>query len=1778
VYGPPHELEFQENNTIPDGAIRTTHDARRIDWYIEEFLTLSIQEKELFNDRSAVLKRMMGSSEDRDSFKQHERSIQDALDGVLKTVSVPQKKGIPRRTFLGALLLAAGHLSGVPAVASAAEQCVRGVVNISLRYIDPGVLDGMTEEEGAAYIRRLYSDVENGRVMRSIAEGFLRRVFEKKDIPWMKGEAIKVLIRLGMVRESEWAGLMRNTRDLYLLEEIATGIAETGSVKGVDFLLDAAKKETDVKRKDRIIGGLGETRSYRAAEYIIGQLEEDKEMDGPRRIRMLSALGGTKTETALNYITGEFERPGKHRSETLDILRDMGSNEAFVYLKKRLKIETDEKVKREINRILLLAAGHHPFRFPDYIWREFKARLLDREGGEGELAYDIVKMNGLAWTNVKGELCWIDEILDIEESKTVWTAAMDAINMANGYDDTKEIRHISRVKEVIAYHENIHALFRDAKYKKLIKRFREKLEKEIGKLDETHPFITAFKKTYGKPHSLELLPADSRFTIHDSRIDWYLEEFLTLSIQERDLFDDRSAVLTRMIKAADEQEGGILRRHGKSILSVLDKVLNTGQARRFVRSVEEDAVSGKTSFLERTNNRLEHFFGEMTFKKAVYIFLTLFMITVTILSVPYYPFFKFSYDVARSENRQVFYFNGSDIEIIDMSGKGTQNIAKMKYNLGLLPRNHMNGIRKIAIMSREQIKNLSFALDNPSGFYLNKSYFSVFNFPVFKFLRAVDFTVRTDAAGISLYKDGVGGISTFHEVGHHVYGDILTEEQRKEWGSLNEKSRGRPDFVSDHAYDKNAEEDFCEMYEAFCTNSLELIMGSEGALAEKVLFTARLFKEDQPDGSFLMHYFMPVVMEEKDRVQIHLYRFTHRSGKGVDLGLDSLRKSFFDMISFDAKFYGNLLNRLFHDEEKMDLPGLRFMLNGCVTNPEIVETKGPVKDINKRPVEYIDKCVFVSEVYEEVKQFEKDLGSLDSFLMSYPGIEFTAAPRAIAVYHIPTVIKDIKEALSSAGYDGKRKIKISLGIVTEDVLQVSIGETAISPGPVPGTAGFRKALEEAIIEGTVPAGQNGARHPFRFPDYIWREFKARLLDREGGEGELAYDIVKMYGLAWTNVKGKLCWIDEILDAEESKIVWTAAMDAINMANGYEDAKKIKDISSVKEVIAYHENIHALFQDAKYKKLIKRFRKKLEKEIGKLDENHPFITAFRKTYGKPHSLELLPADSRFTIHDSRIDWYLEEFLTLLIQERDLFGGGDAVLDRMIRSAGEGERDVLKLQEESIMDTVQGILRTGAAREFLNSLGSGIMEEVPATREDVSVLGRLFRKITGSIPPRYRTGSKILLAGGIVYLVLLVLSYMEFTWIVNHTKNRQTVHINGHPVEIIDISDEVTENITNVKYDLSLLPRAHITGPKKLVVASMEQMTRLRPVRSFITGDAHEISGQYSLKFLRLASGVDCVIQDDLTKAKLYLFKIGNNPTVHEIGRDVYRDVLTEEQRLLWRSLNEKSALRRDFVSYDAYNADAEGDFRETYEAFCINSWHLILKSGEVLSEKALFVARLFIEDTGGKNPVMHYFMPVVVKSELGKDYAQYRVHRLSQELEPGAKIDTETLKNNLLDLLSYDPESSEQFLKRFFLGEQAMSLDRIRSEMDECGTNPEIAGVNGPVTDLNRRAIKYHEKYAVAGSAPESFERFEKDLDSLDSFMMSYPGVEFTAAPRAINEYHIPTIIEDIREALKRSGYDGKGKLRMSLGITEGELKVSIGEIVISPELYPGTAEFRKALK
>src|SRR6185295_13513405 len=93
---------------------------------------------------------------------------------------------------------------------------------------------------------------------------------------------------------------------------------------------------------------------------------------------------------------------------------------------------------------------------------------------------------------------------------------------------------------------------------------------------------------------------------------------------------------------------------------------------------------------------------------------------------------------------------------------------------------------------------------------------------------------------------------------------------------------------------------------------------------------------------------------------------------------------------------------------------------------------------------------------------------------------------------------------------------------------------------------------------------------------------------------------------------------------------------------------LPDSRPIENAIRFHERLHHRLRMSQAATIIPTYRRYLEQEVfdAPLTLDHPFIRAFIKVYGKPHGEEM-QSDT------AQVDWVIEEFLVLTIQEAELF---------------------------------------------------------------------------------------------------------------------------------------------------------------------------------------------------------------------------------------------------------------------------------------------------------------------------------------------------------------------------------------------------------------------------------------------------------------------------------------------------------------------------------------------
>ncbi|MBU1006273.1 MAG: hypothetical protein KKH08_01605 [Candidatus Omnitrophica bacterium] len=132
-------------------------------------------------------------------------------------------------------------------------------------------LYSLAKKEGSAYIQGVYYAVKLDKVDRAQAEKFLRRIFNDEPLLWMREEAVKALIELDMITESELEVLIEDIPDESVLVAIASAFEKKDSSKAVKFLIKWFEKERIESVRAAIITVLGEIgkKEASAEEYLI---------------------------------------------------------------------------------------------------------------------------------------------------------------------------------------------------------------------------------------------------------------------------------------------------------------------------------------------------------------------------------------------------------------------------------------------------------------------------------------------------------------------------------------------------------------------------------------------------------------------------------------------------------------------------------------------------------------------------------------------------------------------------------------------------------------------------------------------------------------------------------------------------------------------------------------------------------------------------------------------------------------------------------------------------------------------------------------------------------------------------------------------------------------------------------------------------------------------------------------------------------------------------------------------------------------------------------------------------------------------------------------------------------------------------------------------------------------------------------------------------------------------------------------------------------------------
>ena len=191
----------------------------------------------------------------------------------------------------------------------------------------------------------------------------------------------------------------------------------------------------------------------------------------------------------------------------------------------------------------------------------------------------------------------------------------------------------------------------------------------------------------------------------------------------------------------------------------------------------------------------------------------------------------------------------------------------------------------------------------------------------------------------------------------------------------------------------------------------------------------------------------------------------------------------------------------------------------------------------------------------------------------------------------------------------------------------------------------------------APPDNGLANSHLRVPRPLWDRLKHKLRQIDIGNKNALYYLIRGSGYAWTDAVGRIHFIDEIVDDDaENLLLWSALAGVLTGFYGKDKLPIEQRIKFARSVVSLHERIHAELKKSpqRLKEVLVSLRRILGKNYGN------YIEWTRNIYGR------IPRN--YNLKGKALEnWYLEEFLTVLLQERILRGRGylkdyTAFLDR------------------------------------------------------------------------------------------------------------------------------------------------------------------------------------------------------------------------------------------------------------------------------------------------------------------------------------------------------------------------------------------------------------------------------------------------------------------------------------------------------------------------------------
>jgi len=284
---------------------------------------------------------MVERSEERET-----EQIESSNDTIERTSS-GGIKGVTRRDFLKTI----GALTAGAIIASQAKPViafVKSTQELDSYPVSLNHLYNLSKKQGIKYIKGFYAEIEVGRMGRDKAEAFLRQVFKEEDILWMKAEAIKALIKLGMVSKGELKMHIYAIPDLPILKGITSALGEVGTKEAVNHLIEWSKTETDKGIKREISRALEKAGTKETINHLVKWSKTETNMYTKEKIG--SALGETGTKEAVARLIkwSKTETNERVKKKIASALGEAGTKEAVNRLIELSKTETDTYVKLKI--------------------------------------------------------------------------------------------------------------------------------------------------------------------------------------------------------------------------------------------------------------------------------------------------------------------------------------------------------------------------------------------------------------------------------------------------------------------------------------------------------------------------------------------------------------------------------------------------------------------------------------------------------------------------------------------------------------------------------------------------------------------------------------------------------------------------------------------------------------------------------------------------------------------------------------------------------------------------------------------------------------------------------------------------------------------------------------------------------------------------------------------------------------------------------------------------------------------------------------------------------------------------------------------------------------------------------------------------------------------------------------------------------------------------------------------------------------------------------------